>query len=114
MKALRTNGDLLPEYLLLVLKSISPVLLSKVKESSHGTKRLDTDDLKNVEIPVPPINDQKRLIAEYQNQSDTKERKLEDLRTLEEKLTELESSIGEHHKAQLMSLISGGIQDRHK
>lgn len=62
LKALIPQDTLDAEYLLRLLKGLSPVVLSLTEESAHGTKKLDTDQLKDLVIPVPPLKKQKRLL----------------------------------------------------
>ena len=38
-------------------------MLAKVERSSHGTCRLRSDEVANFPIPLPPLYEQKRIIA---------------------------------------------------
>lgn len=61
MKALSTEMD--AEYLALLLKGIQPLILSYVEESGYGTKVLRTDIFKNIRLPNPPLEEQKRIVS---------------------------------------------------
>ena len=93
MKALRPNDRILPEYLLRLLQGLTPIILSKVKESAHGTKRLDTDDLKDLEIPIPPISTQRDVINSIGTQTSQIEKLNQDLQDLIETLDQQEQSL---------------------
>src|SRR4051812_3678936 len=61
MKALRPNSDLDPVFLVTPLRAMHKSLLSGISTSSHGTKKLDTDVLSEIRIPLPPMELQQRL-----------------------------------------------------
>ena len=63
MKALKLFDKKLVPYLLLALKALSPRILEMVSRSSHGTCKLATDDIENLVIPLPPLSEQKRIVA---------------------------------------------------
>jgi type I restriction enzyme S subunit len=62
MKAL--SSSLNHGYLALLLRGIQGLILSVVEESAHGTKVLRTDVFKNIFLPVPPDDEQKRIVQE--------------------------------------------------
>lgn len=55
MKALVLGPGIDEHYLLWSLRVRHPHLLAKVETAAHGTKKLETERLKNLEIPVPPL-----------------------------------------------------------
>lgn len=61
VKAVLPNGELDSEYLAHVLLSRQSQLLAAVETAGHGTGRLDTGLLGDVEIPVPSLDVQKRV-----------------------------------------------------
>lgn len=61
VKAILPNRELDPEYLAHVLLSRQSQLLAAVETAGHGTGRLDTGLLGDVEIPVPSIDVQQRV-----------------------------------------------------
>jgi len=62
IKALKTCSSLLPEFLLWSLLVQHNFILSKVSTAAHGTKRLDTADLRQIKISLPIIELQNRFI----------------------------------------------------
>jgi type I restriction enzyme S subunit len=61
VKAILPNGELDSEYLAHVLLSRQSQLLAAVETAGHGTGRLDTGLLGDVEIPVPSLDVQQRV-----------------------------------------------------
>lgn len=53
MKALIPNTNIIGNYLLWLLRVLHPQLLSLVSTAAHGTKKLDTELLMSLQIPVP-------------------------------------------------------------
>lgn len=71
MKALSLKCDSVDSnYLYAAMKASSRVLLSQVRTAAHGTRKLDTDELLQIPILVPPPQDQEkfrqRMIASTQ------------------------------------------------
>lgn len=62
MKALVPDESLLPEYLGYILRARAPSILQQVETAAHGTRRLKTDTLKKVTVPIISISDQRRII----------------------------------------------------
>jgi type I restriction enzyme S subunit len=58
LKALIPNRDISSAFLLYALNFAEPRVLHNISNAAHGTKRLSQDDLNNVVIPVPPLNEQ--------------------------------------------------------
>lgn len=63
MKALRPAADLAPGYLAWMLRGSSGYVLSIADESAHGTKALRTDRLFEMQIPLPPADEQRAIAA---------------------------------------------------
>ena len=61
VKAIFPSRELDSEYLAHVLLSRQPQLLAAVETAGHGTGRLDTSLLADLEIPVPPLDTQRRV-----------------------------------------------------
>jgi type I restriction enzyme M protein len=97
MKALTPNEEIKPEYLLRLLQGLSPVILAMVKESAHGTKRLETEDLK---IPIPPIADQEEIIKEIDS-------RIEKIEFLQDKLQNLHSVLEKQSQELVTSAVTG-------
>lgn len=50
-----------PEFMLQLMKSLKPAVLSLVDRSTHGTCKLSSDKLWNVVVAIPPASEQKRI-----------------------------------------------------
>ncbi|HCN05269.1 MAG TPA: restriction endonuclease subunit S [Bacteroidetes bacterium] len=61
VKALLPRSQVAPEYLPYVLLGKKEVLLAKVDLAGHGTGRLNSDDLKALEVELPPLPEQRRI-----------------------------------------------------
>lgn len=61
MKALQPCGQLDPVFLSSSLRSMHSLLLSRVTTSTHGTKKLDSEVLQELLLPVPPLEIQRRF-----------------------------------------------------
>lgn len=63
MKALLPFESDTRVFLLLVLRAIEPAVLSAIERSTHGTCKLETDVLHALTIPIPPLAEQRRIVA---------------------------------------------------
>jgi type I restriction enzyme S subunit len=63
MKALCPSKDFDPEFLLYWLLSKRDHVLALIADSSHGTKRLPTDEFFAMPVPVPPLEEQKEIAS---------------------------------------------------
>ncbi len=85
MKALLPKQSIDPEFLRWSLQSQYSHLLSQVSTAGHGTKKLDSDRLREVPIPVPSLPMQKEFAARVseiramQAEQATSRRRLDDL-----------------------------------
>lgn len=61
MKALEPNKELSANYLRWSLQCMHSHLLSQVSSSAHGTRKLDTNRLLALSIPLPPLRMQKKF-----------------------------------------------------
>lgn len=64
LKALVPIKPLDGEYLRVVLRAFEAEILSLVLESAHGTRRLETSDLKALKFPLPSAQEQERRVDE--------------------------------------------------
>lgn len=63
MRALEVNKDLfISEYIMLFLQHSKETMLAMVTETTHGTKRLASEELYSVLIPKPEKKEQKALV----------------------------------------------------
>ena len=63
MKALELHEPETAEYLLRALKGLKPLMLARVERSSHGTCRLDSAAYGDFPVPIPPLAEQRRIVA---------------------------------------------------
>lgn len=61
MKAFRPNGRALPKFVQLCLQHQEQQLLRVVNTATHGTKKLDTETLLAVSVPLPDLDTQQAL-----------------------------------------------------
>lgn len=74
VKALVPNKLAEPLFLLNYLQSIKGKLLKSVESAGHGTGRLNTKFLKSLRVPLPPIDEQRRIVATLSTWDETLER----------------------------------------
>lgn len=67
MKALMPAEPKTAEFLLLVLRALEPEVLAAVERSSHGTCKLQTNVLLELAIPIPPLAEQRRIVARVEH-----------------------------------------------
>lgn len=63
IKALRCGPSLLPRFLQAVLQGQSHWLLAQADQSAHGTKKLETDVLRQFETPCPSLTTQQQVVS---------------------------------------------------
>jgi type I restriction enzyme S subunit len=63
MKALRCRELLEPHYLRDFLRGLEAQLVSSAEESAHGTRKLETEVLGRFQVCVPPIDEQRTIVA---------------------------------------------------
>lgn len=61
MKALRCRDSVLPEYLARIITAAEPIVLSWVRATTADN--FPVENLKNLEIPLPPLDEQRRIAA---------------------------------------------------
>jgi type I restriction enzyme, S subunit len=67
MKALVPEIKEMSEYLSLAARHVAPSILFKVKESTHGTRRIESSILKSWAIPLPPLEEQQEIVHRVEN-----------------------------------------------
>ncbi|MEI5135867.1 restriction endonuclease subunit S [Streptomyces libani] len=65
-KALIPSEGIDPYFLAYAIQTMTPQILAMVEETSHGTGRLDTTRLQELEIGVPPLPEQRRIVAAHE------------------------------------------------
>jgi type I restriction enzyme, S subunit len=63
MKGLCLTVPEMGEYVLRACQAARARVLQRVERSTHGTCRLDSEELENLAIPLPPVSEQKRIVA---------------------------------------------------
>lgn len=63
LKALIPGEGLLGDFLMYALTFAGQRMLRNVADAAHGTKRLSQDDLDTFKLPIPPIDEQKAIVA---------------------------------------------------
>lgn len=84
LKALVAQDGVDPKFLAYAVKSMTPTILGLVDEAGHGTGRLATDLLQALEVPTPPLDEQRRIAAVLGALDDKIELNRKMNRTLEE------------------------------
>ncbi|MGA5518564.1 restriction endonuclease subunit S [Streptomyces pseudogriseolus] len=64
-KAIVAADGIDPYFLAHAVQARTPEILAMVEETSHGTGRLDTERLQELEIGVPPLAEQRRIVAAH-------------------------------------------------
>lgn len=91
MKALTPHYPEMKDYILIALRSLEKTVLDCIEHSTHGTCKLQTEPLQNTLIPIPPPEEQKRIVEKTEqllSLIDQLEAKIEASRTTGEKLLE--------------------------
>ncbi len=74
LRGLIPHAKIDPYYLARFLRCVQPQIMGFTENSSHGTKRLPTDLIQSLDVPLPPLAEQQR-IAGILNQADAVRRK---------------------------------------
>jgi type I restriction enzyme S subunit len=70
MKALRPKERVDGEYLLFALRGLNRNLLNLVARSTHDTRKIETDKLMALEVPVPSLQGQAAMVDDLKRLRD--------------------------------------------
>ncbi|WP_421107803.1 restriction endonuclease subunit S [Streptomyces sp. NEAU-S77] len=88
-KALIAAEGIDPYFLAQAIQMRTPEILAMVEETSHGTGRLDTTRLQELEIGVPPLAEQRKIVAAHA----AMERRIGALERVRDKLRSAETAL---------------------
>lgn len=91
IKAIQVHSEISAEFILRILHAETPDILSAVKSSTHGTRRLETAILKSWPVPVPPLEEQKEIVRRVDalfKFADSIEKKVKNAKGRAEKLSQ--------------------------
>jgi type I restriction enzyme S subunit len=74
MKALRCRPLIEPEFLWAYFRGLEKYIVSQTDQSSHGTKKLDTEILGAVPVLLPPTDEQRVIVQTVIDQTATADR----------------------------------------
>ncbi|MBP8805303.1 MAG: restriction endonuclease subunit S [Kofleriaceae bacterium] len=102
IKALVCGERIMPEFLHAVLAGQAEWLLSQADSSAHGTKKLETEVLQRFEVPCPPLQQQRRIVATMQAQA----MRLDEVAAAKQRLLDL---LVEKRKAIIATAVTRGL-----
>jgi type I restriction enzyme S subunit len=105
MKALTCSGRLEPRFLKAVIQGAKSWFLANAGESSHGTKKLETEVIGRFLVPLPPLRGQ-RAIADY---LDRETARLDALVAAKERVLGL---LAEKRRALITRAVTRGLDPR--
>jgi len=68
LKAVKPTADLLPQYLALALRTFEREILHECSKEGTTVQSLNMSSFLRYEIPVPPMKEQRRIVAEIEKQ----------------------------------------------
>jgi len=102
IKALVCSDLLLPDFLRIVLVGQSQLLLSLTDSSAHGTKKLETEVLQRLEVPVPSLREQCAIVEHISRET----AKLDTVRAATERTIAL---LKERRSALIAAAVTGQL-----
>ena len=88
IRGIRADRTLIPRYLLFALRDGINSSDTVLSNAAHGTLKIDSSELQRVMIPVPPLEEQKKIVKTIDSLSDETQRLT---RLYEQKLAALEA-----------------------
>ena len=102
MKALRVRNVLEPRYLRDFFRGMAKHIVSLADSSAHGTRKLESDVLGRLKVCVPPLDEQREIVAHIGNTT----AQLDALRFESQRTIDL---IGERRSALIAAAVTGKI-----
>ncbi len=102
LRYLVPTRDVVPSYLAWVLRHSEPRILEAVREATHGTLRLESDTLRDLLIPLPPLSDQQRIVEKV-------EALLVQVNTARERLTRASEILKRFRRSVLAAACAGRL-----
>jgi len=99
IKALTNNGKVCGRYLAYWLVAHASQMIALATESTHGTKRFDIEDLQGVQLGLPSVDEQQRVVSRLDALAFTQEAEHEQLN----KLTKIKSGL-------MQDLLTGKVR----
>ncbi|WP_373507881.1 restriction endonuclease subunit S [Thiocapsa sp.] len=93
MKAIEVGTQLEAEFVLWVLTGIAPVFVSLADESAHGTRKLESEVIAKVCLPVPPRDEQVSIIAFLERETSRLDAMVEKIETAIDRLQEYRTAL---------------------
>ncbi|MBN1918430.1 MAG: N-6 DNA methylase [Verrucomicrobia bacterium] len=66
VKAMKPSAKINSTFLRLLLKQEEPQFRKILETAAHGTLKINTDDLAQIEVPLPPLAAQRAIVAEIE------------------------------------------------
>jgi type I restriction enzyme, S subunit len=105
LKAIKCGDKMSVRLLQFVFEAFKSHIIANAGESAHGTKKLESDMLGRLEIPVPPIEEQHLIVAEL-------EREVELLDAVGNSATQTMKLLQERRSALISAAVTGKIDVR--
>lgn len=99
IKGVIPNDKLIPEFLTYWLEFQKTNILKLVAESTHGTKRIPTSSLQQLPVIVPPLDEQRRIVARVNSVDETSDTN-----------QKLKTSLKNLKKGLLQDLLTGKVR----
>lgn len=107
IKALVCGQRIQPEFLHAVLAGQAEWILSQADSSAHGTKKLETEVLQRFEVPCPPLDLQRRIVATMRAQA----MRLDEVVAAKQRVLDL---LAEKRKAIIATAVTRGVDPKVK
>jgi type I restriction enzyme M protein len=69
IKALSPTPTIMSAYLAAALRQEEMQLKNAIRTAAHGTLKIETDSLRQITIPLPPVDEQQRILAELNREA---------------------------------------------